>query len=267
MDQQQFPLDLERTGYAYLERHNTAILGLLTKHLALSAPRILDLGCGAGANARAIRATWADARITGVEPDVHACKLAREVCSEVFQGTGDQWLASNPKGPYDAVILSDVLEHLADPVGVLRSLMSAGPLKGALWIISVPNYAVWYNRIRTLAGLFEYAWSGLYDRTHLRFFTSASLGKLLDYVGFNVVDEDCTPSIVQSAAPLLRRLFDDDLARGQHLALGEASSFKVYSTFVEPLERRICRVWPALLAFQIVVAARVATSAGSSTQS
>ena len=45
--------------------------------------------------------------------------------------------------------------------------VNIGNVPNDTFVISVPNYAVWYNRIRTLAGSFDYTWSGLYDRTHL----------------------------------------------------------------------------------------------------
>ena len=77
----------------------------------------------------------------------------------------------------DAVLLSDVIEHVVNPVQFLSDLVRFPGLRNALFLVSVPNYAVWYNRLLTLAGRFEYAESGLYDRTHLRFFTRASVGR------------------------------------------------------------------------------------------
>ena len=119
----------------------------------------------------------------------------------------------------------------------------------------MPNYAVWYNRLRTLAGRFEYAWSGLYDRTHLRFFTRGSIQSLLGYCGFDVLVDRCTPSIVQSAAPVLRKLFERDVAAGDHLSLTESKAFRAYRRFVEPVEARACQAWPELMGFQIVCVA------------
>jgi len=107
-----------------------------------------------------------------------------------------------------------------------------------------------------LAGRFEYSWSGLYDRTHLRFFTRRSIGKVLRYAGFELVCDACTPSLVQSAAPLLRRFFERDVAAGNHLALGDSRAFGAYERFVEPLEQRACGLWPELLGFQIVCVAK-----------
>jgi len=253
-----FPLDYRATGYAYIERPNSVLIDLLQAHVLRRQPnaRILDVGCGAGANARRIAELSPQACVFGIEPDAGAAELARAACHEVFEGTFEAWLQTSPATRFDAVLLSDVLEHTVDPVAFLRSLSAAPSLRNASLIVSVPNYGVWYNRLRTLAGRFEYSWSGLYDRTHLRFFTRASVQRLLDYAGFELLAETCTPSVVQSAAPVLRRFFEQDVAQGNHLALGDSPAFSAYERFVEPLEQRFCKLWPALLGFQIVCVAK-----------
>jgi len=233
-----FPLDLARTPYSYIERPNRTILSLLKKHITdrSSEVRVLDVGCGCGANARALREDFPRAHVMGIEPNTRAARLAEKHCSEVFVGGLDAWLASGQSQPFDAVVLSDVLEHIVDPIGFLRSLREAPTTREAVWVISVPNYAVWYNRMRTLLGRFDYAWSGLYDRTHVRFYTRESIRELLGYCGLRVFDDRCTPSLVQSAAPFLRQFFKDDVASGNHLALTEAAPYRVYEKFVEPFE-------------------------------
>lgn len=255
-----FPLDYSATGYAYIERPNSALLALLEQHVLARRPsaRILDVGCGAGANARRIAEIAPSARVFGIEPNADAAELARAACQDVFAGTLEAWLATSPSDELDAVLLSDVLEHTVEPLAFLQSLAKTPSLQRAAFLISVPNYAVWYNRLRTLAGRFEYSWSGLYDRTHLRFFTRRSLTRLLAHAGFAVEAESCTPSLVQSAAPLLRRWFEQDVAQGNHLALGESAAFAQYERWVEPWEQRACRLWPELLGFQLVCVAKLA---------
>ncbi|CAN5788937.1 hypothetical protein BH09MYX1_BH09MYX1_54650 [soil metagenome] len=253
-----FPLDLDKTSYSYIERPNTVLVGLIEDRILQANPsaRILALGCGAGANARALLAKHPSARIQGVEPNERAAALAREGGVDVFHGMLHEYLATSPEPAFDGVVLSDVLEHIPDPVKFLRELLAYDGVRNATFVISVPNYAVWYNRVFTAMGTFDYAWSGLYDRTHLRFFTKSSLEKLLEYLGLRSVAVRCTPSIVQSAAPILRRFFENDVASGDHLSLTESKAFKLYRTAIEPLETAVCRVWPGLLGFQIVVAAK-----------
>jgi 2-polyprenyl-3-methyl-5-hydroxy-6-metoxy-1,4-benzoquinol methylase len=260
MSAEAFPLDLEQTPYAYIERPNAVLIALLEKHVLTKNPRarILDIGCGAGANAQAAKRGWPAAHWLGVEPNESAVRLAREVMDEVYDGKLADWLAGEAVRPFDAVLLSDVVEHVADPVGFLRSLVRHPATRGATFVISVPNYAVWHSRVSALFGHFRYTWSGLYDRTHLRFFTRTSLQELLLYCGFRIDDEQCTPSLVQSAAPLLRRFFEKELDQGQHRALAESAAFRAYSRLVEPTEQAVCRLWPELLGFQLVSVVRVA---------
>lgn len=253
-----YPLDFDARGYAYVERPNRALLKLFERHVLAERPEpsVLDVGAGAGANARELRRLAPDARLVGIEPNAQAAALARAACDEVFEGTLEHFLDHESGRRFDAVVLSDVIEHVADPLGFLKRLAGHPATRSAAWLVSVPNYAVWYNRLRTLAGTFSYAWSGLYDRTHLRFFTRRSLHELLRAAGRAVVDEATTPSLVQSAAPLLRRSFEARVDAGEHLALGDSPLFRAYERWVEPAESRVCGVWPELFGFQIVCLVR-----------
>jgi predicted TPR repeat methyltransferase len=250
-----FPLELQETSYSYLERPNVVLTSLLDKHVLRSKPdaRVLDIGCGCGANAAKIRAMAPRAHLVGIEPSAPAAEIARsQGFDEVHETDALAWLRSSAAAPFDAVVLSDVLEHIADPVAMLRELSRAEALRDATWVISVPNYAVWYNRVRTLLGRFSYQWSGLFDRTHLRFFTRRSVQELFAYCGFEVIEDRATPALAQSAAPLLRRLFESDLTEGNHLALESSRSYRIYDKAVQPIEIKIAQLWPELLGFQIV---------------
>jgi 2-polyprenyl-3-methyl-5-hydroxy-6-metoxy-1,4-benzoquinol methylase len=259
-----FPLDLD-SEYAYLERPHRALLSLLETHVLarVGAPRILDIGCGCGANARAVRTQSPQARLVGLEPDTRAVARAdRSAFDILFPGDVDAWIASRPTESFDAVVLSDVLEHVRDPVRFLKTLRTMEGVRDAVWLFSVPNFAVWYNRIGTLLGRFEYASSGLYDRTHVRFYTRKSLKDLLAYAGYRILETRCSASLLQAAAPWLRPFFEADIERGDNLALGSSRAYRVYSRLIEPLETRLCGLWPSLLGFQIVIAAAIKPVAG-----
>ena len=253
------PLDLGRSAYSYVERANPAIQSLYAKHVAAktATPRVLDIGCGCGANDRDFKKQTPHAHIVGIEPNARAAELARVTCDEVFEGMLEDWLKKGAREPFDVVVLSDVLEHIADPIGFLRALSSAPVVRNAQWIISVPNYGVWYNRLRTLFGLQSYSWSGIWDRTHLRFFTRRSIRELLGYCGFDLLDESSTPSLVQSAAPIIRMAFERNVSEGDHLALADSKAFAAYQKAIEPVESLVCDTWPELLALQIVHVARL----------
>jgi SAM-dependent methyltransferase len=244
----------------HVERPNRALLELFERHVLVErpAPVVLDVGSGAGANAREIRRLAPDSTIVGIEPNAEAARLARSVADEVFEGTLERWLEAKHDRRFDAVLLSDTIEHVADPLTLLRSLNEHPGTRVAAWLVSVSNYAVWYNRLRTLAGTFSYSWSGLYDRSHLRFFTRRSARQLLERAGRSVTAERSTPSLVQSAAPLLRSSFQARGDSGEYLAFDDSAVFRAYERWVEPVETRVCALWPELLAFQIVWLCRAA---------
>lgn len=135
---------------------------------------VLDVGCNTGYVGRAARERL---RVVfdGIEGDAEAAARARETYREVFLVD----LASGPPWPgvggrYDAVLALDVIEHLPEPRTALRAL--AGLLApGGRLVLSVPNVAHWSVRLGLLSGRFDYAETGILDRTHLRFFTKATL--------------------------------------------------------------------------------------------
>ena len=98
--------------------------------------RVLDIGCGNGVVALEI-AQKTGAKVTGIDSD--STKIAeakqRDPGSLVEFIVGDV-LQNLPAGPYEAVILSNVLEHLIDRVGFLESLVRA--LNPSSLLIRVP---------------------------------------------------------------------------------------------------------------------------------
>ena len=252
-----YALDYDQDDYAYIERANRTLVDLFRRHaLGADIHRVLDVGAGAGANAQALRALRKDLYLIAVEPNAQATRQAQRHFDQVHTGDLSSFLGSAQFDPVHAVILSDVVEHIENPVAFLRALRADPRTRDALFFISVPNYAVWYNRARTALGRFEYGFSGLYDRTHLRFFTRDSLFTLFEHVGLRVIESSCTPSLVQSLAPWLRRAFEGDVAAGNHLSLAESKAFRAYQKLVEPLESRVCQLFPELLGFQIVTVLR-----------
>ena len=67
-----------------------------------------------------------------------------------------------------------------------------------------------------------------------------------------LLDDACTPSIVQSTAPILRKAFERNVSEGDHLALADSRAYAAYQKAIEPVESLVCETWPALLGLQIV---------------
>jgi 2-polyprenyl-3-methyl-5-hydroxy-6-metoxy-1,4-benzoquinol methylase len=147
--------------------------------------RILDAGCGGGRNGELARRAGAR-EVVGVELDAAAAARARERLDLVVEGdlaTFDP--AALGDEPFDAVLAVDVLEHMADPDAVLRRLVAL-LAPGGVVVASIPNVAhVW-----VIANLVMRRWprndSGIFDRTHLRFFAPGEMVALFQGAGLTV---------------------------------------------------------------------------------
>lgn len=148
--------------------------------------RVLDLGCGGGHNGALLKRAGAR-EVVGVELDAGAAAQARKRLDAVVQGDlAHLDLAQLGDEQFDAILASDVLEHLADPEAVLaRALTHLRP--GGAVVVSLPNVA----HVVVFANLLMKRWprrsSGIFDRTHLRFFAKRDMVRLLEGAGLRVL--------------------------------------------------------------------------------
>jgi 2-polyprenyl-3-methyl-5-hydroxy-6-metoxy-1,4-benzoquinol methylase len=146
--------------------------------------RVLDVGCGTGA-VTAVVNRGKHNQILAIEPDKERAAVASARGFEVYGCFLDQDFLSE-KGPFDVIMMSDVLEHLASPDEMLH--LAIGGLKpDGILLLSVPNVAHWTIRLKLLFGSWNYAETGLCDATHLRWFTERSFMDLLTRRGLKVV--------------------------------------------------------------------------------
>jgi SAM-dependent methyltransferase len=138
--------------------------------------RYLDVGCGSGASLGVAQALgW---QVAGIEMDAAAAARARRFTGEVW--AGDVLDAPFASGRFDLVTAFHVLEHVPDPVRVLRRMLEwLAP--GGLLVIEVPNAGGLGAR------LFGRAWSGLELPRHLSHFTPATLARAVERAGGRVV--------------------------------------------------------------------------------
>ena len=145
---------------------------------------VLDVGCWSGFAGRFLM-EHRGAVVDGVEPNPAMAAIAthsyRRVLVQPIE-TALEVLARDTRR-YDALLLLDVLEHLADPQQVLTRLSElVGPNGRAL--LSIPNTAHWSVRKELALGRWDYREYGLLDRTHLRFFTLDSALEMIDRAGW-----------------------------------------------------------------------------------
>jgi len=138
--------------------------------------RYLDVGCGSGASLGVAAALgW---RVAGIEVDAAAAARARRFTDAVY--VGDVLGAPFPAASFDVVTAFHVLEHVPDPIAVVRRMLDwLAP--GGQAIIEVPNAG------GLGASLFGRAWAGLELPRHLSHFTPESLARAVDRGGGRVV--------------------------------------------------------------------------------
>ena len=135
--------------------------------------RILDVGCGNGFFLKWMQKHGWETH--GVEISKAACQVAQRNGLEVFNGELQQ--AKFPPGYFDAITISQVLEHLHSPGRCLKECQRILKRRGRL-IVGVPNLGSFEAR------LYQQHWFELDVPRHLYFFTAATLNRLLSQSGF-----------------------------------------------------------------------------------
>lgn len=180
----------------YDNHGNPSLLALLPD----TATRVLDIGCGAGDNARLLAATGRS--VDGITFSNAEATTARLTCSNVFVHDLESGLPPCLDNTYDAVVCSHVLEHLRWPDRLLKEVREILlPSQGVL-LVAVPNVLFYKNRWRLLTGHFDYEEYGLMDASHFRWFTFASSRLLVESAGFEVLHHSCEGSF---PLPFVRR--------------------------------------------------------------
>ena len=149
--------------------------------------RVLEVGCATGYFTKVLAERGC--KVVGMEIDRDAAAVAEEWAERVVVGNvGDPhvWESVDDES-FDVITFGDILEHLLDPLAVLR--IAVRKLKHSGFIVtSLPNVAHGDVRLALLHGSFQYRETGLLDRTHVRFFTLQSIRQMLREAGLVIVD-------------------------------------------------------------------------------
>ncbi len=143
--------------------------------------RILDLGCSNGRLGELLRLSGHTViGVDAVKVDGVADRLDDFIEADLNQG-----LPAEVGTGFDVVLAADVLEHLVDPASMMRQVREVLAPRGVM-LVSVPNIAHWYPRVRVAAGKFSYERRGIFDSSHVRFFTRQSLERMAGASGMRV---------------------------------------------------------------------------------
>jgi SAM-dependent methyltransferase len=202
--------------------------------------RVLDVGCAGGylSEILAVRGY----RVTGIDsPGARHAGFPESV--ELVEADLDLGLPpglSLPPGRFDFIICADVLEHLRQPAGMLRDLRKLLATGGRL-AASLPNSGHAYFRLNVMLGRFPAHDRGLFDRTHLHYYTWRGWLDLFASAGFRIETVKCSGVPVGLALPRWR----------------DTAAVRVF----EGLSHLSASWWKKMFAYQFVVTA--APEAGS----
>jgi SAM-dependent methyltransferase len=192
--------------------------------------RVLDVGCAGGYLSTILASRGY--RVTGIDSPGSALAGFPESI-ELLEADLDLGLPPL-SGRFDFAICADVLEHLRRPANLLRELRGVLSTGGRL-AASLPNSGHAYFRWKVLTGSFPADDRGLFDRTHLHFYTLRGWLDLFHATGFRI-----------------------ETLRSSGVPIGLALPKWEGSTAVRALERmsyESARCWTKMFAYQFIVTA------------
>jgi len=143
-----------------------------------SGGRLLDVGCGNGAFL--LRARSAGWTVMGVDTDPEAVRIAHGHGLDVQLGGAE--MLDRKAEPFDGITLSHVIEHVHNPLSLLRACY--GLLRPGGWIwLETPNMEA-YGHQR-----YGSCWPGLDPPRHLVVFAPSALPAALHKAGFRDIEQ------------------------------------------------------------------------------
>ena len=150
---------------------------LTERYTGIKKGSLLDVGSGTGSFANEMKQNgW---RVTGLEPDAGARKMAHQLYTiELADATAFYKLKP---GDFDAITLWHVLEHVHDLAAYIQQLRILLKEKGKLFI-AVPNYT------SLDAKIYKEYWAAYDVPRHLYHFSPASMKVLMERNGLKVIE-------------------------------------------------------------------------------
>ena len=179
----------------YLNNTFDEKLGTVEKFLSSKSKRILDIGSGPGFFLRrAKRRGW---NVLGIEPSSIASNYAKKYNIPTIQKFFHQ-VNIKQIGKFDVIHIFDVLEHVNDPISMLKKSYSLLK-RGGMIVVEVPNdFNPLQKVVQKVLGKKEY-WitlssdsknSGNID--HINYFDFSTISDVLTRTGFKIILKEST---------------------------------------------------------------------------
>lgn len=213
-----------------MSEYNSSYIGLrkdLIKYINHGEHSVLDVGCALGINGKYLLENNYAKQVVGIEYDEDMAQEASTNCTKVFCGDLNdkvfRFSVLKEDYTFDYILFGDVLEHLYDPSLVLFELKTLLKPHGVI-IISLPNIGHIDLFIQVfIKGTWPMNERGIFDKTHLRWFTRKDTFSLAQAANLEVIKyerklraRDAKGSMFDWKTKLLKRI-NKDLVTFQHI--------------------------------------------------
>lgn len=142
----------------------------------------LDVGSGTG---RVLQEAyrWRQWHLMGIEPTIEAAKYSERITGIKIHQTKIEDF-NDFKEYFDIVTMWDVLEHLENPIDVLKKIWSLLKPNG-IFVFSIPNLTSWDRKV------FKDYWIGYDLPRHMYLFPPNLLYEIFEKIGFKIINKKC----------------------------------------------------------------------------
>ncbi len=169
---------------SFLYRMWIRLDGDLSFHGRKGTGRLIDIGCNEGRGLQIYARNGF--QVEGCELSETAAAEARDRGFIVHTHPVGEFTLS---APYDVAVLSNVLEHVPDPLQMLLDIRRILSPKGQLWI-SCPNSQSW------LRNMFGRYWINWHVPFHISQFSPQTVTALMEQAGFTTIEiRQVTPAL------------------------------------------------------------------------
>jgi 2-polyprenyl-3-methyl-5-hydroxy-6-metoxy-1,4-benzoquinol methylase len=149
--------------------------------------KIVEVGCMHGALAKEYKKFNPEVEWYGIDIDMGYAEIAAAHCTKTFCRDIERLTMVEKYffSDSDIWIFADVLEHLYNPWKLLSEISSLN--KKTEIIACIPNSQHWSFQARINAGQMQYDNEGLFDKTHIRFFSLNTMTHMFLNNGFEII--------------------------------------------------------------------------------